>query len=119
MNVRSGPGTSYKLLGTAAKGAILTVTQPYYASAWHEIVYNNQKAYINTQYLRLFYDNTGEGGDTPGSTIVYNQGKVINVNESVNLRTGPSTAYAKAGTAAKNQVLEITKAFYNLSLIHI
>jgi stage II sporulation protein D len=53
VNVRSGPGTNYSLLGTAKKGAKYTVTKKNYTADWHQISYNGKTAYIHKQYLSV------------------------------------------------------------------
>ncbi|WP_203363380.1 SH3 domain-containing protein [Bacillus sp. REN10] len=53
LNVRSGPGTTYKTVGSLKNNAPVTV----YAqtkNGWSEIRYNKKKAYIMTKYLRMY-----------------------------------------------------------------
>jgi uncharacterized repeat protein (TIGR02543 family) len=53
VNVRSGPGTSKALVGTAPKGAEYPVKKAYYSSNWHQIEYKGKTAYIHKDYLKL------------------------------------------------------------------
>ncbi|RFU61119.1 SH3 domain-containing protein [Peribacillus glennii] len=53
LNVRSGPGTSYKKVGSLKDNAKVTV----YAKTnneWAEIRFKKKKAYVATQYLRFY-----------------------------------------------------------------
>ncbi|MFC7371126.1 PdaC/SigV domain-containing protein [Fictibacillus iocasae] len=52
INVRSGPGTNYKIIGSMAKGQKVTVYSQT-KSGWSEILYNKKKAYLSTKYLKF------------------------------------------------------------------
>jgi len=45
VNIRSGPGTGYSILGVADVGATLTVTG-HTDSNWYEISYNGKTGYV-------------------------------------------------------------------------
>ncbi len=49
LNVRSGAGTSYKVLGTVKQGVILDSTGEKTGS-WYPVSYNSQKAFISATY---------------------------------------------------------------------
>lgn len=50
LTVRSGPGTSYKKVGSLKKGKSVTVYSRT-KSGWSEIRYHDKKAYVSTKYL--------------------------------------------------------------------
>ncbi len=51
VNVRSGPGTSYAILGTALKSAAYAVTAA--TGPWYRINYNGKTGYVNAEYLSV------------------------------------------------------------------
>ncbi|MFK2824113.1 SH3 domain-containing protein [Bacillus sp. B190/17] len=71
LTVRSGPGTSYKKVGSLKNNVSVTVYSQS-KNGWSQIGYNNKKAYVSTQYLRMYsflmdktkvYTYRGEGSD--------------------------------------------------------
>jgi SpoIID/LytB domain protein len=53
LNVRSGPGTGYSILGTFPKGARTEVMTVFYTTDWHMINYGGTTAYIHKDYVTL------------------------------------------------------------------
>ena len=51
VNVRSGPGTTYAVLGSAPKGAKYTVTGQ--SGSWYKINFNGKTGYISSVYLSV------------------------------------------------------------------
>ena len=98
VNVRSGPGTGYAVLGSAKKGATYTVTGQ--SGSWYKIDYNGKTGYISTTYLSV------SGTTTPPPTV--RTGKVVNCTTSVNVRSGPGTGYAILGSAKKGATYTVT-----------
>ena len=87
VNVRTGPGTKYSLLGYLAKGE--TVQKTGVSGNWTQVKYNNQTAYVSSTYLTAY---TGSGGGTsnPGTSLLY-------AAVATAVRSGPSTAYRAIG----------------------
>ena len=52
LNVRSGPGTSYKVLGTLKNGAAVIVTKKDYAKGWHQVNHNGKAGYVSSAYIK-------------------------------------------------------------------
>lgn len=81
LNVRSGPGTQYAVLGTLEFG---TETDYYtLEGGWYKIKYQNAFAYISAEYAR-------EAGDDPVTKIV--QGLVVTTAGGLNVRSQPNTS---------------------------
>ncbi|RWZ59075.1 N-acetylmuramoyl-L-alanine amidase [Halobacillus fulvus] len=59
LNVRSGPSTSYSLIGKLYEGAVVKVSS--ISGSWGKITYNGQTAYIHTDYIK----EKGITSDTP------------------------------------------------------
>ena len=52
VNIRSGAGTEYSVLGQAEKGETFAVTKKI--GSWYEIGYKNKKAYLHSGYAATF-----------------------------------------------------------------
>ena len=57
LNVRSGAGTSYTVLGTLSKGKAVTVTGQN--GDWYKISYNGKTAYVSKKYISKTKPATG------------------------------------------------------------
>lgn len=88
LNVRSGPGTSYSVLGQLENGAAVTITGE--ENGWYQIRYGSGSGYVSTALI------TGVT-DAPVSpvtgTTTYTYGTVANA-ASLNVRSGPGTSYS-------------------------
>jgi chitinase len=101
VNVRKGPGTKYKKIGKAPKGAVYNVTGK--SGSWYEIDFNGAAGYIHSKYLSV-----SEPGDVPPPPTGGLMGRVVNCKKSVNVRKGPGTRYKKAGSAPLGAVYAVT-----------
>jgi uncharacterized protein YgiM (DUF1202 family) len=84
VNVRSGPGTGYTVIGSLQKGepAVKTGT----SGSWSIIRYFGQTGYVYSKYLT--------DGTVPEETPASN---VVEATADVNVRKGPGTGYAIDG----------------------
>ncbi len=89
VNVRSGPGTGYTKLGVLAKGT--KVEKLGTSGSWTIVNYNDQKAYISSNYLKGASSSSGGSTTQPG---------YVTATANVNVRSGPGTGYSKLGTLA-------------------
>ena len=85
VNIRTGPSTIYKKLGSLKTGDFIVRTEKL-SNGWSKVVYNGNNAYIKTSYLTVVQ---------PNETTVY-------ATDNVNIRTGPSTRYQKIGVLKKD-----------------
>ncbi|WP_158540694.1 SH3 domain-containing protein [Romboutsia weinsteinii] len=97
LNVRSGPSTSYSVIGKLQTGAKVEVISE--SNGWSKIKHSGREAYVSSMYL----DNIG-GSTTPetpdNKPEEIKETKVVNTN-NLNVRSGPSTSNSKIGTLAK------------------
>ena len=103
VNVRSGPGTNFAIIGGFGNGARVNVVST--SGGWYQI---SGGGWISSSYTST--GNSG-GGGTPVS------GSVTTV-AGVNIRSGPSTSFAVigglgAGTTVR--VVSLSNGFYQLS----
>lgn len=94
-NIRSGPGTSYDVIGSAAAGTELKRTGT--ASGWSRVVYNGSEAFIYDSLIKV-----------KGSDELQEMSGTLTVTSDANLRSGPSTDDSILGTASKGAKLTIT-----------
>lgn len=88
LNVRSGPGTSYSVLGQLDNGVSVVITGE--ESGWYQIQYNSSAGYVSTSLIAGVTDV--QSTPTTDATI-YTYGTVINAS-SLNVRSGPGTGYS-------------------------
>ena len=109
VNVRSGPGTKYSILGSAPKGAKYTVIGR--SGSWYIVAFGDQTGYISAEYFAV----SSAASETVGAAA--GQGTIVNCNTSVNVRSGPGTKYSVIGSAPKGaayKILEKPGAWYKI-----
>ena len=106
LNIRSGPSTSYSILGQFGKGDEVSITKQNYTENWHQILYNGSIAYVHASYVKI-------GGQEEEPEALY-----AKVNASaLNFREGPSTSYKVIDTLRRGdivQVLEQSGSWYKV-----
>ncbi len=84
VNVRSGPGTSYNVVGRADRGNKFTLLDK--SGDWYKIAINGGSGWVHGQYVKAL------AGDPAGETTGFTGWAVIN-GSGVNIRNGPGTGY--------------------------
>ena len=88
VNLRSGPGTGYRVVSTAAKGAkcyIIGLNE-----GWYKVIYSSNICYIRSDYLELTeipYENQA----SPNSPKFFRRGKSTGTAPSASALNGTST----------------------------
>lgn len=96
VNLRSGPGTSYKSAGVVAAGVTVTVTK-YASPEWYEVTLSDGRSgYICSRYL--LEQSSGES-DVSESAVT---------TTYVNLRSGAGTSYYSMGTVRAGASITVT-----------
>lgn len=90
LNIRSGPGTSYPVIGVIPKGATVTATS--IANNWANVTYLGKTGYSSMSYL------------VPVSTSV-NDFRITTAN--LNFRSGPGTTYPVLGVIPKGTTVNV------------
>ncbi|HBF6091638.1 TPA: N-acetylglucosaminidase [Clostridioides difficile] len=102
LNVRSGPNTSYGLLGKLPKGSKVEVISE--SNGWSKIKYNGKDAYVSSMCLsdvsQSNSDNSSQSNDKK------NTDKVVNT-ASLNVRSGPGSTYSKLGKVYKGSKVTV------------
>ena len=105
LNVRSGAGTTYAILGTLKNGEKVTVTTEN--SSWYKLTFGGRTGYISAAYIILDGSSAGTATQPPAAaktrTVYVNTpGTVLNV------RSGPGTTYTVLGSLKHNEKISVT-----------
>jgi uncharacterized protein YgiM (DUF1202 family) len=93
LNVRDTPSKVSTVISKIYKGEIVEISSTM--TDWYEITYNNEKAYVVSEYIELVEDIT--------------LGKVT--ASSLNVRNQPNTESEVLGAVAKGETVEILKKY--------
>ena len=93
-NVRTGPGLSYKSIGTLYEGETLEylgdISYDSRGVAWYEVAYGNRTGWVSSRYTALY-----DGYDI-----------AVEATARVYVRTGPGLGYAEMGALVKGDRLD-------------
>lgn len=102
VNIRSGAGTKYSIVGTVNKGTKLKYISRC-SNGWYKVEYKGKTRYITDDYTKI-----------SGSTISDSIRKVGKVTASaLNVRSGASTKHSVKKTIKKNSVVGIISSYSN------
>ena len=106
LNVRSGAGTSYKVIGSLAKGKTITVAaklENKKGELWYKYKISNLKyGYVNANYIKL-----RENAVTDKVSAFTRKATVK--SSTLKVRAGSGSVYNQIGTLNKSDVIYITK----------
>ena len=102
LNVRSGAGTQYSVIGSVSKGKEVEITGE--SGTWYKINYGGKTGYVSKDYINI----KSEGSNTNPPSQSYKKGTVINVSSSLNVRTSPSTSSSVIGYLLNGTVVKIS-----------
>ncbi|MDF1665918.1 MAG: penicillin-insensitive murein endopeptidase [Planctomycetota bacterium] len=98
LNVRSGPSTGYRVLGSVARGTVLETLGPK-SGSWIKVRYNNRDAWVHGNYMKtVATNNTTTTSSTQTSYVTAG---------SLNVRSGPSTRYRRIGSLSRGTAVEV------------
>ncbi|WP_057563916.1 SH3 domain-containing protein [Paraclostridium sordellii] len=98
LNVRSGPSTSYGIIGSLKNNEKVEVISE--SNGWSKIKYNGKEGYVSSTYLK---DSSEGGAVTPPEQT---NTKVVTAT-SLNVRSGPSTGHGIIGSLKNNEKVEV------------
>ena len=99
INVRSSDSETADKLGRIAKGTTIDVIE-IRVNGWSKIKYEGKEAYVKTDYLEVM-----EEPDPVGTGENVANGKVT-ANETVNVRSKPSTSSSRIGQVVKGTTID-------------
>ena len=99
LNVRSGPSTSYSILGAYSLNQTVNIISQE-SNGWYKIKYGTGIGYVSNAYVS---DVTAVGGNQ--QEVIKYKG-VVNAS-ALNVRSGAGTNYSVLGSLSRNQTVEI------------
>lgn len=97
LNVRSGAGTSYAIVGLLAPNTSVTVISVN--NNWAKILYNNEIRYCSADYLKKTTGTTEDSAHGSYTAMV--------TTTVLNARTGPGTSYSVAKVLPANTEVKV------------
>ena len=94
LNVRSGASTKNNVLFKLNKNTKILILET--KNGWHKIKYNGKEGWVSSSYIEIKNNSSNNTVDSNITSTTQKQ-----TTTSVNLRTGPSTSYAKITTLAR------------------
>lgn len=105
VNMRSGPGTNYRVIDCLPDGAAVTVTDQS-NSDWYAVSYNGQSGFISSQYLRV--QNSGSREGDPQNVVAAAEANGCITAMYVRFRSGPSSDASVLGSYNTGKAVTIT-----------
>lgn len=101
VNIRSGPGTKYDIIGGLSAGQRITaVGKP--SNGWMKVRFNGSPAYVSAQYLDL-----KKGNKAASPANIYTKGVKL-ATAPLNVRSGPSLGSKVVGYVSDGQKVSLT-----------
>ena len=100
VNLRSGPGTGYRVVDTLPAGATVTVTDQSNGK-WYAVSYNGKSGYMSANYIRIEEESYN-------ATVISTSGTGYISSDYVRFRSGPSSNNSVIATYNRGKELNIT-----------
>ena len=117
LNVRSGAGTSYSVIGSLKNGTSVEIVGT--SGNWYKIKYGNDYGYVSKDYVTLNSSsnsntgNTSNGGSTNNTPATSTTKGTVKVSDSLNVRSGAGTSYSVIGSLKNGTSVEIVETSGN------
>ena len=105
VNLRTGPGTTYEVIGSLARGTELKRTGT--TNGWSRVIYNDETCYISSALVSTDAPEVPEE-EEPASETETEQKNMVVVVAKANVRSGPGTGYQSLGVLEVGEELETT-----------
>ena len=117
LNVRSGAGTSYSVIGSLKNGTSVEIVGT--SGNWYKIKYGNDYGYVSKDYVTLNSSsnsntgNTSNSGSTNNTPATSTTKGTVKVSDSLNVRIGAGTSYSVIGSLKNGTSVEIVETSGN------
>ncbi|MDU2490120.1 MAG: N-acetylmuramoyl-L-alanine amidase, partial [Clostridium celatum] len=117
LNVRSGAGTNYSVIGSLSNGAKVEIVET--SGSWYKIKYGSGYGYVSKDYVTVSSSNNSNNGSNSNgnSSSTTTQSGTIKVNGALNVRNGAGTSYSVIGSlsnGAKVEIVETSGSWYKI-----
>ena len=104
VNVRSGAGTSYGVVGSYKKNAVINVyeTKKVGSATWGHA----DKGWLNLSYVKL--DGSVSSGSSDNTAAAAVRTGTVTASGNLNVRKGAGASYAKVGSVSSGDKLTVT-----------
>ncbi|MGL5312829.1 MAG: SH3 domain-containing protein [Peptostreptococcaceae bacterium] len=118
LNVRSGPSTRNKVVGSLRRNNSVTITSS--SNGWHKINLNGKEAYVSSQYIKtdnsvvnnepssVVSDTSTNTASDTNFTVSETSFTGVITTSKLNVRSGPSTKYGVIGSLRRNNSVNVT-----------
>ncbi|RBW70433.1 SH3 domain-containing protein [Bacillus taeanensis] len=116
LNVRSGPSTTYNVIGAVKKGEKVSIIAV--KEGWYQINFHNKTGWISKDYVESSSNHT-DSSQNHSDSAVENSPTVTLLYNGTNLRKGPSTSTTVIGRGDKGdqfQIIDTAGSWYKIQL---
>ena len=107
LNVRSGAGTSYSVIGSLKNGATVEIVET--SGSWYKIKYGSGYGYVSKDYVTVSSSNNNSSSNSTTTTPSTSTTGTIKVNDTLNVRSGAGTSYSVIGSLKNGATIEIVE----------
>ena len=124
LNVRSGAGTSYQVIGSLSNGAKVEIVET--SGSWYKIKYGSGYGYVSKDYVTVSSNNNSGNSNNGSSSNSNNNGNssstttqsgTVKANGGLNVRSGAGTSYSSIGllsNGAQVEIVETSGSWYKI-----
>lgn len=102
LNMRSGAGTSYRVITVLKKNEIVEVVSE--SKGWTKIKYDGRLGYVSSKYIESVKTDNSSSNST---TITKTETSKLVTADVLNVRSGPGTKYSVLGKLKRNQEVTV------------
>ena len=107
LNVRSGAGTSYSVIGSLSNGAKVEIVET--SGSWYKIKYGSGYGYVSKDYVTVSSTSNSDSSSNNNTSATTTQTGTIKVNGALNVRSGAGTSYSVIGSLSNGVQVEIVE----------
>ena len=117
LNVRSGAGTSYSVIGSLSNGAKVEIVET--SGSWYKIKYGSGYGYVSKDYVTVSSTSNSDSSSSSNNntSTTTTQSGTVKVNGALNVRSGAGTSYSVIGSlsnGAKVEIVETSGSWYKI-----
>ena len=107
LNVRSGAGTSYSVIGSLSNGAKVEIVET--SGSWYKIKYGSGYGYVSKDYVTVSSTSNSNSSSNNNTSTTTTQSGTVKVNGALNVRSGAGTSYSVIGSLSNGTQVEIVE----------